>query len=89
MKALKALQDVLGEFQDCEVQADELARAGDELVGRPGVPAATLLAMGALVEHLEARRARARRRFAGRFARFDSSDVGKVFRRLATGGTTS
>ena len=67
-----------------EVQAEELGRAADELVAGGTAPAATLLAMGGLVEHLHARGRRAREAFAERFARFDSREVRAAFRRLAT-----
>jgi CHAD domain-containing protein len=81
VKKLKGLQDCLGEFQDTEVQAVALGELGDELVVR-GAPAATLLAMGALVEHLEVRGRHARRQFAERFAAFDHPDTRRVLRRL-------
>jgi CHAD domain-containing protein len=82
VKALKGLQDCLGEFQDTEVQATALAAFGDELIARGTVSAATLLAMGGVVEHLDERGRAARRRFAERFAAFDHPDIRPVFRRL-------
>ncbi|MCD9624173.1 CHAD domain-containing protein [Rhabdothermincola salaria] len=82
VKALKGLQDCLGEFQDTEVQADALGHFGDALVARGDTPAATLLAMGGVVEHLGERGRRARQQFAGRFAAFDHPDTRRVFRRL-------
>jgi CHAD domain-containing protein len=87
IKPLKGLQDVLGEFQDTEVQAAALADLGDELV-QGGAPAATLLAMGRVVEHLHERGRQARVRFADRFAAFDDPATREVVRRLvrAPGG---
>lgn len=82
VKALKGLQDCLGEFQDTEVQAEALGRFGDELVARGDTPAATLLAMGGVVEHLGERGRAARARFAERFAAFDHPDTRRVVRRL-------
>jgi CHAD domain-containing protein len=82
VKALKGLQDCLGEFQDTEVQAVALAGFGDRLLARGDVPAATLLAMGAVVEHLDDRGRAARASFAERFAAFDHPDIRRVFRRL-------
>lgn len=84
VKALKGLQDCLGEFQDTEVQAGALGSFGDELVARGDVPAATLLAMGGVVEHLDERGRRARARFAERFAAFDHPDIRRRVRRLVT-----
>lgn len=81
VKALKGLQDCLGEYQDTEVQAATLGRFGDELLAR-GAPAATLIAMGGVVEHLDERGRAARRQFADRFHAFDHPDIRRVFRRL-------
>ncbi len=82
VKALKGLQDCLGEFQDTEVQAVALAGFGEDLLSRGGVSAATLLAMGGVVEHLDDRGRAARDQFAARFAAFDHPDIRRVFRRL-------
>ncbi len=82
VKALKGLQDCLGEFQDTEVQSVALAGFGDDLISRGGVSAATLLAMGGVVEHLDERGRSARGQFAARFAAFDHPDIRRVFRRL-------
>ena len=82
VKPLKALQDTLGTFQDTEVQAHALEDMADELVGR-GAPAATLLALGTVIEGVHARGAAARRQFAERFAAFDSHPVSKAYHRLS------
>jgi CHAD domain-containing protein len=71
IKALKALQDNLGDFQDLEVQAAALKRfAGEMEAQKDGLPAATLMAMGALIDSLYKRQARARKDFAALFTRF-------------------
>ena len=73
VRTLKALQDVLGRFQDREVQARRSARVADADDGRATAAAATLMAMGELVG--AARRAtrprprRVRRRASRAFAR--------------------
>lgn len=74
--ALKGLQDVLGHHQDCEVQAAQLRALAPELArtGGDSAPAA-LLALGALVDRLEAEQVRAREGFAERFAAFRSLEV--------------
>ena len=57
VKPLKALQDTLGTFQDTEVQAHALEAMAEQLVDR-GAPAATLLAMGAVIENVQRPRRR-------------------------------
>jgi CHAD domain-containing protein len=69
IKELKALQDNLGEFQDCQVQAEAVRTMAEEL-HRSGAPASTLMAMGRMAETLEERERRARLEFDARFGRF-------------------
>jgi CHAD domain-containing protein len=66
---LKGLQDVLGRFQDREVQADALRALGDEIAALEG-GAAALMAMGVLVARLADEQAQARAQFDERFERF-------------------
>jgi CHAD domain-containing protein len=73
IRELKALQDNLGEFQDCQVQAAALRDMADELIAK-GAPAATLMAMGGLAEQEESREAQARAEFSRRFERFASRE---------------
>ena len=67
--SLKGLQDVLGRFQDREVQADALRGLGDEIAVLDG-GAAALMAMGVLVQRLAEEQAQARAQFAERFEQF-------------------
>jgi CHAD domain-containing protein len=69
IKELKALQDNLGEFQDCQVQAEAVHVMAEELL-RSGAPAPTLMAMGRMAETLEERERRARLEFDARFRQF-------------------
>jgi CHAD domain-containing protein len=69
--ALKGLQDVLGRHQDREVQIKMLRELGHELVTHPGA-AQALMAIGTLIDRLEADAAQARGRFAASFAEFAS-----------------
>jgi CHAD domain-containing protein len=69
---LKALQDVLGEFQDTEVQRARLRGFAAQMMGGDGVPATTLLAMGEIGAQLAVRQQAARAEFDGRFAAFAS-----------------
>ena len=64
VKTLKGLQDMLGRFQDREVQANALRELAPE-VGEPRA----LMAMGVLVERFMQEEAAARAEFADRFAR--------------------
>lgn len=70
IKALKQLQDNLGDFNDYEVQQMSLAGFGEDMQRRGAAPAETLMAMGRLIEHLAAGQQRERDHFAERFARF-------------------
>ena len=83
VKELKAVQDVLGEFQDCEVQKGSLRGFGGAMVAEGGADSApALLAMGYLIEHIDERERVARDQFADRFASFDAHHNRARFRRL-------
>jgi CHAD domain-containing protein len=73
VKALKALQDTLGRYQDREVQASTLRAMREDVVGLDD-GAAALMAMGLLVEHLERDQAAARAEFAERFGAFAAKE---------------
>ena len=67
---LKSLQDCLGDFQDSQVQREEIHALADAMLAERAAPAATLLAMGEIAANLTLRQAEARTDFARRFARF-------------------
>jgi CHAD domain-containing protein len=67
---LKRLQDCLGEFQDSQVQREEIGALADAMLAERAAPAATLLAMGEIAANLALSQAEAREVFAERFARF-------------------
>ena len=67
---LKQLQDCLGEFQDSQVQREEIHALADAMLAERAAPAATLLAMGEIAANLALSQAEAREVFAERFARF-------------------
>jgi CHAD domain-containing protein len=69
VKSLKALQDVLGTFQDREVQAAELRDLRDD-VAKAENGAAALMAMGLLVDRLAREQHEARAHFAEQFEAF-------------------
>jgi hypothetical protein len=67
---LKRLQDCLGEFQDSEVQREELGVLAEAMLADRAAPAATLLAMGEIAARLALSQQRARADFGRRFASF-------------------
>jgi CHAD domain-containing protein len=67
VRELKALQDCLGEFQDTQVQQEEIRAFAAQMMEERAAPAATLLAMGEIAAGLAGRQQRARLEFAGRF----------------------
>ena len=67
---LKQLQDCLGEFQDSEVQREEIRVLANAMLADRAAPAATLLAMGEIAAKLAETQAEARADFSRRFARF-------------------
>ncbi len=79
VKSLKALQETLGEFQDREVQATTLRGLGDELATVDGGPGA-LLALGVVLERVEAESVAARGEFAARFAVFAAGGQRAIIR---------
>jgi CHAD domain-containing protein len=86
IKDLKSLQDVLGRFQDSEVQRMTLHGFAQEMVA-DGAPAEALLAMGELMGHLYAEQQRARAEFATAFASYvRPAGHRRMLRLLGSGG---
>ena len=85
IKDLKSLQDVLGRFQDSEVQWTTLRGFAHEMVA-DRAPAGALLAMGELTGHLHAEQQRARAEFAGVFAGYGRAANHQRMARLLGGG---
>ena len=83
--ALKGLQDVLGHFQDDEIQVAELRALGPELAAAPG-GTDSLIALGFVLDGLNTSQRQAREMFAARFAEFSGPDTRKVMRRTFAGG---
>ena len=52
VKELKALQDVLGTFQDSEAQRDAIYALAADMIAREGASASTILAMGEIAARL-------------------------------------
>lgn len=73
-RAMKDLQNVLGHHNDRDVQARRLSALAPELAHRPGGPAA-LLALGSLIDRLEADQRLARADVAERLAALAQIDL--------------
>ncbi len=82
VKDLKGLQDCLGEFQDRQVQQQELREFAGQMIADRDTPATALLAMGELAGQLGQHQLAARREFAGRFHDFASPASERRFRVL-------
>lgn len=82
IRALKQLQDNLGDFNDLEVQQNTLRRYGQAMVAEGLATAESLMAMGRLIDHLEAQQLDERQRFHQRFPEFAGRQNRKRFRRL-------
>ena len=82
IRALKTLQDNLGDFQDYEVQVLTLKKFSHQMVAEGQVPPDTLLAMGILIDGLERRQQQAREEFSDRFHGFSQQDNQERFRQL-------
>jgi CHAD domain-containing protein len=85
INALKALQDNLGDYQDCVVQIATLKQFSHQMAAEGVAPPDTLLAMGMLIDELQRRQQAARGEFADRFEDFDSPGNHVHYRQLFTG----
>jgi CHAD domain-containing protein len=85
VSSLKSLQDNLGAHQDAEVHVALLRELAETLHGRTAVDAATLLAMGQLMEVLDRRRIAEREDFAARFAGYDTTATARSLSALLRG----
>ncbi|WP_129666276.1 CHAD domain-containing protein [Phytoactinopolyspora endophytica] len=70
IKRLKRLQDVLGAFQDGEVQSEGLRTFAQQMLDDGPPPAATLLAMGELSAHFTVQQRQARHELTAALPRF-------------------
>ena len=63
IKALKGLQNVLGEFQDTEIQSQAIIDFGKEMAAANTAPVETQMAMGMVAESILKRQRAARAAF--------------------------
>ena len=87
IKALKRLQDRLGDFNDLQVQSETLSHLAEELMAAERGPPATLLAMGQLMGQMEGAQAEELEAFQEYFKRFSRKKNRKRFKRLFSGGS--
>ena len=82
IKALKNLQDNLGDFNDFEVQQDTLQQFAVQMMKEGRTEPETFLAMGRLEAYMEQRQHETREAFAERFTRFAAPKNQKQFKAL-------
>jgi CHAD domain-containing protein len=82
IKESKILLDNLGAFQDLAIQAGHLRDTAARLQAEGAADTDAMLAMGALIGTMLARQERARDALEASFARFDSPENRKAFKRL-------
>ncbi len=82
VRRLKDLQNNLGDFNDLQVQQAALREWAEESRTGRSLPAATLLAMGRLLDLLESQEGKEQSRFGRTFARFAKPANRRLFERL-------
>jgi CHAD domain-containing protein len=82
VRALKTFQDTLGEFQDLEVQQQQLRGFERAMAREARLPRKTREAIELLVKGLGDRQDGVRRAFRERFAEFSGLETRESFRRL-------
>jgi CHAD domain-containing protein len=75
VKELKALQDVLGTFQDSEAQRDQIYALAADMMTRGEADSRTMLAMGEIAAGLQESMLASRAEFASTFASFGRRSV--------------
>lgn len=86
VRQLKKLQDNLGDFNDLQVQQEDLKRFARQMYDDRTATAETLLVMGRLVEQLKDRQIRERQQVQRRLSRFGGRKNRERMRRLLAGG---
>jgi len=81
LNALKILQEVLGDFQDCSVQEEHLKQFSAEMRAME-TSNDTLLAIDSLIENLDNHKAEIRSHFALKFAEFTQEETLNTFKLL-------
>jgi len=81
IKALKGLQEVLGDFQDCEVQECNLRLFSEEM-HNTDTPCETFVAIEKLIANIDRRKYQSRSHFAEQFAEFTQEETLATFKLL-------
>lgn len=81
LRALKGLQSVLGDFQDYEIQENNIKHFSAEMM-EDNIASDTLLAMGVLIQYLDTMKCTARNDFAEQFSRFKQAQNQAQFKTL-------
>jgi CHAD domain-containing protein len=81
IKALKGLQEVLGDFQDCAVQECSLKHFSEEMQAI-NTQTDTFLAIGSLIANIDTRKYEIRSHFAEKFAEFTEEETVTTFKQL-------
>ncbi len=82
IKELKQLQDILGGFNDMQVQRERLTDFASRLHADPRIDISCILTLGRIAGNLEARQEEFRSAFRDAFARFSSPPVRAAFKNL-------
>ncbi|RED45799.1 CHAD domain-containing protein [Aestuariispira insulae] len=82
IKALKSFQNVLGEFQDTEVQSNAILQLGRDMAEAKKAPVETQMAMGMVADSILQKQGGARRAFHVRFDAFSTDEVKDSFKKL-------
>lgn len=83
-KALKHLQNNLGDYNDLHVQIASLENYGKQMMKHHPPPAETFLAMGALIESLDQKQHALRHEFHTQFKQFNAPQYHVLFQQLFT-----
>ncbi len=78
---LKKLQDILGSFQDYQIQENHLKLFSEEMLAKK-IPATTFLAMGVVIQNIDAHKNQVRNNFESAFADFNQPKNQTLFNAL-------
>ncbi len=81
LRALKGFQSVLGDFQDYEIQENNIKHFSAEMMEN-NVASNTFLAMGVLIQYLDSMKCTARNDFAEQFSQFKQTKNQAIFKTL-------
>ena len=82
LRPVRQLQTILGDHQDCEVQAHELLRFKKARPQEKPFVDRTHMALGVLIDNLNAQKIRERQKFRRHFDKFSGKRIEKEFRAI-------